>query len=155
MARDEIGFPIRFNEPVGPASTSGSVAPCASAGLSVLIADDDADSRAVYGQLFRHVGFEVLEASDARTALDLAHRLNPDVIVCELLGDADGQPTLLETLRTDPMMLGTPIIVVTSWLLPAGATREIAEGCSRLLTKPCTPTMLLRELCDVLSAHKR
>jgi CheY-like chemotaxis protein len=137
------------------ASVPRVVAPCAVTGaarpLSVLIADDDPDSRTVYGQLFRHVGFEVVEAADARTALDLVHRACPDAVVCELLSYNDDEPSFVDVLRAEPAMLNIPIIVVTSWLLPADEVRAVAAGCSRFLSKPCTPTMLLRELCAVLS----
>src|SRR5437867_11405624 len=52
---------------------------------SVLIIEDDADSRRAMAELFTREDWKVLEAGDGDAGVDLAVRHRPEVILCDLL----------------------------------------------------------------------
>lgn len=114
----------------------------------ILIADEDADSRLIFGQYLRHKGFDVLEAADAESALELARDRLPQAIICDLLPPTSEGVAFLEALRDDPSTQAIPIVLVTAWLLTPRWEGTIST--SRVLLKPCPPADLARELTDVL-----
>ena len=51
----------------------------------VLIIDDDADYRALMGEILSMEGWRVLEAADGEIGLEMVSKERPDVILCDLL----------------------------------------------------------------------
>ena len=52
---------------------------------TVLLIEDDAESRKRIARLFTRHGWEMIEAEDGAAGIDLALVRRPDVIVCDLL----------------------------------------------------------------------
>jgi two-component system, sensor histidine kinase and response regulator len=52
--------------------------------MMVLLADDDEDQLAIRGMLFRHSGFQTLEASDVSAALKLTEAQEPSCALIDL-----------------------------------------------------------------------
>jgi DNA-binding response OmpR family regulator len=52
---------------------------------TVLIIEDDADSRTTLAKLFATDGWKVLEANDGDAGLELAMHSRPELILCDLL----------------------------------------------------------------------
>ncbi|MEI6987444.1 MAG: response regulator, partial [Rhodospirillaceae bacterium] len=91
---------------------SGQVAP-----IRVLVVDDSGFMRlAIRKMVDRVEGIEVVgEARDGRSAIELARRLNPDVITMDLeMPKMDGLSAIREIMDACP----TPIIVVSSLSQP-------------------------------------
>ena len=104
--------------------------------LKVLIVEDDADSAELASRVLTARGFEVLLASDAETALQLAAGHSLDAVVMDLgLPDADGQ-TLVGWIRRMPALAHIPIIACTAW--PEETARRMVEvyGCDGYIPKP-------------------
>lgn len=112
---------------------------------TVLLADADADSRAMYALMLEHHGFRVLHTPDSGEALRLAGEQSPDLMVLDLfLPLVDGDP-LAAQIRRDPRTADLPVIALSA--LPAAvALLRGLQLCDRHLTKPCTPTRLLGEV---------
>jgi CheY-like chemotaxis protein len=117
------------------------------AGRRVLIVDDDRDTREMYGESLRAMGFDVMTAASAEEALRRAAQLAPAVLVTDLRlrGHMDGFE-LARRLREDARTRATRIIMLTGAAF--GAERELAEasGCDRFLLKPCLPDALAAEI---------
>jgi two-component system cell cycle response regulator DivK len=124
-----------------------------SAGRCVLIVDDDRDTREMYGESLRAMGFDVMTAPSAEEALRLAAQLAPAVLVTDLRlrGQMDGC-ALARRLREDARTRPIRIIMLTGAAF--GAERELAEasGCDRFLLKPCLPDALASEIRRLASA---
>ncbi len=102
----------------------------------VLVADDDADSRAIVRQYLEFQGREVLEAADGRACVIAAHMHRPDVIVLDLIMPAlDGWDTAA-ALRADAATRSIPILALTATSQPDDRDRALAVGCDRVLFKP-------------------
>ncbi len=113
---------------------------------TVLIADDDADSRAIVRALLEFQGRDVLEASDGAGCLGAARALCPDVIVLDLIMPGMDGWHAAAALRADPRTRAIPILALTAAALPDDRARALAAGCDRVLSKP----IALGELASVI-----
>lgn len=111
---------------------------------TVLLADADPDSLAIYSMMLEHHGFVVLRARDADEALRRGTEEGPGLIVADPFLFGRGRP-LAALLRQDPRTAGIPLIGLTA--LPASL--GVAPGqlaCDAFLLKPCVPSRLLQEV---------
>ena len=117
---------------------------------TILLVEDDCDSREVYSSVLRYAGFSVLEATHGREGIELARVRRPDVIVMDLaLPQVDGWQAT-ETLKSDPATAAIPVIAITVHAQDFYRGRAQAAGCDSFLAKPCSPTRLLGEITRVL-----
>lgn len=117
---------------------------------TVLLADADPDSRAVYAAILEHGGFRVLLAPDAASALHLARVERPAVIVAELfLPFVEGSP-LPALLKDDVRTAAIPLLGLTAVSDALGMVPGLS-ACDGRLLKPCAPSLLLREVRSVLA----
>ena len=111
---------------------------------TVLIADDDADSRLVYSGHFRTHGWLAFTAADGRIALDKIEELGPDAIVLDLeMPRVDGW-TVLRQLRESSWTAGLIVVVLTASI--DAREQAFEAGCDAFLLKPCPPETLLLQL---------
>ena len=109
--------------------------------ISVLIVDDDQDTREMYGASLRADGFHAREADSGEEALQLVAASSPAVIVTDLRlgGSLDGFE-LARRVRADARSGGKVRIIMLSGA-SLGDERQLAQeaGCDRFLVKPCLP----------------
>lgn len=116
----------------------------------VLLVDDYADAREMYGYYLARHGFRVEEAADGHEALDKALTLGPDIILMDLsLPGIDGWE-LARMLKKDPRTTAIPIVALTAHALNGEQERALGAGCDAFVTKPCLPQTLATELERVL-----
>jgi DNA-binding response OmpR family regulator len=80
---------------------------------TILVVEDDPDTRAMYRLGLESAGFEILEATSAAAALDLAHARVPQLVVADLLLSDSSGADLCRALRRDPLLRAVPIVVVS------------------------------------------
>lgn len=108
----------------------------------VLIADPDAETRALYREAFIRVGCDVVEATDGRDALAKALPRPPSLVITELTLPFVNGYALCDILRRDPLTAAVPILVVTS---AHPAERAAGVYVDALLAKPTAPDSLVQE----------
>ncbi len=127
--------------------------PCAILGPDmpkILVVEDDPDSAELEERVLTARGYDVLQASNAETGLQLAVDQLPDVIVVDLgLPDADGQ-TLVGWLRRVPALARTPIVACTAW--PEETARKMVEayGCDGYIRKPISVATFAEQIAAYL-----
>jgi two-component system cell cycle response regulator DivK len=110
----------------------------------VLVADDDADSRAVARDALVMAGYEVLEAVDGLDALSQADRARPDLVFLDLsMPRLDGWEAARK-LKAGACA-GTPVVAYTAHALAGDAEKALAAGCDDYLAKPCAPREVVRK----------
>ena len=118
-------------------STSRSVP---SADPIVLIVDDDADARGMYGAFFRSKGWGVYTAADGRIAIDKATEVKPDAIVLDIaMPRVDGW-TVLESLKQSSWT--SPIRIVVLSAIADVRDEAMRRGADGYVAKPCVPDVL-------------
>ena len=83
-------------------------------GRRVIVADDDPGVTWFISDLLRTSGCTVYEALDGTTALELAYKRSPDLIVSDILMPGLDGFALSRTLRRDVALRDTPVILL-SW----------------------------------------
>ena len=121
----------QFADPTGTAKLGGrrmSAAP-----LRVLVVDDEPPIRKLLRMGLTAQGYQILEAPNAKTALDLLKDA-PDLIILDLgLPDAHGLE-LLQTIRARNESV--PIVVLSSRSDEAGKVQALDLGADDYVTKP-------------------
>jgi two-component system KDP operon response regulator KdpE len=111
--------------------------------LKVLVVDDEQPMRKLLRMGLGTQGYEILEASDGKAALNLLAK-NPDLIILDLgLPDIDGLE-LLRLIRSRNE--GIPIIVVSSRDDELGKVQALDLGADDYLTKPFGMTELFARI---------
>ena len=120
--------------------------------LTILLADDNVDGAESLAALLRLGGHEVRLAHDGRSALDLAAKTKPDVVVLDLfLGTSSGLD-VARRLRIDPRHAGIAIIALSGHAAQEHRDAAAEAGCDAYLVKPCLTEQLVEAIERVLSA---
>jgi two-component system cell cycle response regulator DivK len=122
----------------------------------VLVVDDDADTREMVEMVLRQSGFRVSSAMTVTDALEQTRELKPDIITTDLGqrgGTLDGCE-LTTRLKASPDTQTIPVIAVTGWTRGFDRDRALMAGCDAVLSKPCSPDVLIAEICRLLNARK-
>jgi two-component system cell cycle response regulator DivK len=81
----------------------------------ILVVEDQEDDRQIIRDLLAGKDYEIIEAEDGEHALAAVAKERPDLILMEIqLPSMDGHETM-RRIRTDPALLSTPIIAVSSY----------------------------------------
>lgn len=123
-----------------------------SAGLdrTVLVIDGAPDSAWILRTLLARLVKHVHVASDARGGLDLARRLRPDLVVCEVdLRGASGFDVCGE-LRTDPQLAGVPFLFCSHRCTALDELAAVRLGARDFIRKPVLPAHLLARVESIL-----
>jgi two-component system nitrogen regulation response regulator NtrX len=104
---------------------------------SVLVVDDEPNIRRMLAALLTAEGYEVHEAADGQSALEVA-KSDPDVVLLDLMmpGSLDGMTTLQKLRERDPEL---PVIMMSGRAALSDAVRATRLGAFNFLEKPLTP----------------
>jgi CheY-like chemotaxis protein len=115
----------------------------------VLLIDDEPDLAEGLAEILRHDGHEVAVASDGPSALELARRFRPEVVVCDLsLPGMDGYEVATR-LRDAPETAACHLLALSGYGDQEVQRRAEEAGFDRHLTKPVGS----RELREVLATE--
>jgi CheY-like chemotaxis protein len=115
----------------------------------ILICDDEVAMRLLVRVVLDR-GYEFVEAPDGVSALELARRSKPDLVVLDvMLPGADGL-ALLEQLRGDPDLRETRVVVLTA--SPDVEEAALAAGADRFFMKPFEPDDLKAAVAELLGS---
>jgi CheY-like chemotaxis protein len=106
------------------------------ANLTVLVVEDDDDSRYLMRLELERLGYLVSEAENGVKAVEFALREYPDIILMDLtLPEMDGLEATAR-IRADPKMSEVPIIAVTAHQESDFRDEAKASGFNAYVTKP-------------------
>jgi CheY-like chemotaxis protein len=114
-----------------------------------MVVEDNPTTRKMLRVALAAEGYDVLEAPDGRTALDVMARTPPDLILQDLiLPDLDGFD-LVRRLRDLPGGAEVPIIALSGFPTKREEVRASAAGFTDLLMKPIAPSLLV----EIIRTH--
>ncbi len=114
-----------------------------------VVVDDEPQVRAIFAGILRKAGMQVFEADSGVAAIALARKARPDFVMTDLnMPGMDGLE-MCRRLRRDPALKDVVILVVS------GADQDqrdeaIVAGCDVVLSKPCSPALLLETIRQLL-----
>ncbi len=118
----------------------------------VMVVDDDDVLRVLMEGALRGSGYELVFATDGATALGLARRVHPDVILMDVhLPDGDGV-ALTQTLKSHTELAEVPILMLTGDARRETLEKSLSAGAVGFIVKPFTREALLSKLARFLEA---
>ena len=117
---------------------------------TVLLAEDHADTRMFYAELFRASSFEVIETGRGDHALELARSNMPALIVTDLSLPGITGLELAKALKGDEATRGIPILCLSGYSDVETSDAAAASGIDRFVTKPCLPDDLIAHALDLI-----
>jgi CheY-like chemotaxis protein len=114
---------------------------------TVLVVDDEPDLRLLTRLLLELDGYDVLEAVDGRSALEiLGGEHAVDTVLLDLWMPGLSGWDVLAALRDGGQLDRLRVVVFSAHLAPREYDRALAEGAAAYLTKPFTDEALVRAL---------
>ena len=112
--------------------------------MKILVVEDNEITRKMLRVTLQAESYDVLEAGDAASALELAPEVRPDLVLQDLrLPDMDGFD-LLARLRALPALADIPVIAVSGFVSRLEEARASSIGFTDFLVKPVQPSELIR-----------
>lgn len=145
-----VRLPLNTAEAEGPIGAKAETS--ASDALVVLVADDNVDNAEVSATLLHLWGHDVVVAHAGYSALELAERARPQVLLLDIgMPDLNGYD-VAAAVRAAPWGRDMTLVAVTGWGRDEDRRRALSAGFNHHLTKPVDPVKL-KSLLDGLTRH--
>lgn len=108
----------------------------------VLVADDDADIRALVAFRLERAGFRVVTASDGEQALELARTESPDLAVLDVMMPRLTGLEVTKRLRQQQETSRLPVILLTARVQESDVALGLEAGADDYIKKPFSPQEL-------------
>lgn len=115
---------------------------------TIMVVDDDEDTRFVMSELLRREGYVVIEAANAAEAEQQAVKQTPDLILMDLSMPGTDGLTAIWNLRKHKEIADVPIVIVSAHDAFDLRAEAAAAGCMGYLTKP----LAVEELKDLVES---
>jgi CheY-like chemotaxis protein len=116
--------------------------------LSVLIADQDEDTRIILRETLLREGMHIIEASTPDSAREVLGKEHVDLIIVNYPMVLSSGETLTHYLRRSAGLSDIPVLNVSSRVAPLILEKAVSDGVTRTLVKPANIT----EVVDVVRA---
>lgn len=112
----------------------------------ILIVDDHPEIRRLLS-ITLGKGFELLEADDGLTAIDLAQSHQPDIVILDIMmpGDLNGLQ-VLNMIKADSNLTQTRVIMVTARGQVSDYEEGMRSGADDYFIKPFSPLKLVNRI---------
>ena len=116
----------------------------------VLVIEDNPLNMKLMKSLLKLGDFEILEAADAESGIELAKKIKPDLILMDIqLPGMDGL-SATRIIRDDPSLKEVPIVAVTSYAMHGDEQKAKSAGCSGYIAKPINTRSFLDTINDYM-----
>jgi CheY-like chemotaxis protein len=117
----------------------------------VLLAEDNDDTRRVYGLILRHFGYRVAEATSGLEAVALTRSLHPALVLMDIgLPELDGfQASRL--LKSDPDTRDVPVVAFSARIDSTADLVSSAPTFDGFILKPVSPRELVQRVAAYLA----
>jgi CheY-like chemotaxis protein len=118
----------------------------------ILIVDDDAFIRRPLELILRAEGFEPHTAVDGDDCLRRLETLRPDLIILDIMMPGRDGFEVCRRVKEDPRLREIPVVLLSARGRPVDLDKGIALGAAGYVTKPYSPTDLLRKVRGLLES---
>jgi two-component system CheB/CheR fusion protein len=131
-----VRLPLAAASRPAPAAKAVEAPAAMATSRRILVVDDNRDAAESLALLLEMQGYEVRCALDGRSALEIAARFAPAVVVLDIgLPDLDGY-ALAQALREQAATASARLIALTGYAPEVDRTRSAAAGIDQRLAKP-------------------
>lgn len=116
---------------------------------SILLVDDEPQTRDLLRLMLKRDGYEVFEAEDGYEALDKVKAIVPDMVLLDvMMPNIDGL-TVCRHIRKDESLAELPVVMLSARTHLEAVEKGIMAGATRYLTKPIGRKELLQHIREV------
>jgi len=124
-------------------------------GTKILYIEDNFANRMLVSRILKVEDYEVLEAEDGPTGIELAMKERPDLILMDVnLPDIDGYE-LTTKMREIPELADTPIIAMTANVMQGDREKSLNAGCDGYIPKPIDVDVLPDQIANFLEKQAK
>ncbi|MFC1926677.1 PAS domain S-box protein [Chloroflexota bacterium] len=135
-----------------PALKEERVATDLIAGKTVLVVDDEAHVRRFVRHELTSRGYNVIEASGGKEAIDLARKHHPDLITLDIImPDIDGLD-VTAVLKSDPAVADIPVLIFS---VVEEREKGFQLGANDYVTKPVNSDLLMSKIAQLISGGRK
>jgi len=119
----------------------------------ILIVDDHADIRRLIRLTLEFERYDIVEAADGPSALELAASTRPDVVLLDVMmpGDVDGLE-VCRRIKADVALGGAKVIMLSARGQARDREAGLQAGADAYLVKPFSPLQLIDHLAAMTQA---
>ena len=121
----------------------------------VLLVDDEPGIRTAVQAYLKDEGFDVTTAIDGEDGLQKATQMMPDVVITDVMMPRCDGYELLQKLRSDERLGGTPVIFLTAKGMTLDRTQGYEAGVDDYISKPFNPDELVARVKNVVRRQER
>lgn len=120
----------------------------------ILLVDDEADNRRVFGDVLTAEGYAVKRASSARAAFESAVSWVPDLVLSDIAMPGGDGLSLLANLRADKRTARVPVVLMSGIFKEADdLVAGLDSGADDYLAKPFSPVLMRAKIAAVLRRY--
>lgn len=113
----------------------------------ILVVDDERDIREIIRISLEDDGYQVLEAADGKTAIELAKREKPDLITLDIIMPNMDGFQVAKIIKEDPATADIPIIILSV----LGEDKDkLTQGIADYISKPFKPNELVEKIKEAI-----
>ena len=117
---------------------------------TILVIEDNDRNRRLMRILLKAKGYEVMEATTGKAAMDYLSTQTPDLILMDIqLPQTDGL-TLTKEIKSNAQTKDIPIIAVTAYAMKGDRERMLEAGCDEYISKPIDTQKLPLIIAEIL-----
>ena len=120
----------------------------------ILIIDDNSDIR-TYLRSVLSQKYNVSEASDGKSGLELARRTVPDIVLSDIMMPVMDGLEFCEQLKTDKAICHIPVILLTARNLDEQRAEGYEHGADAYIAKPFSLRLLLSRIENLIESRKK
>ena len=116
----------------------------------ILIAEDERDIRDLVAFTLRFAGHEVFAAANGEEAVELAPKVNPDLVLMDVRMPRMTGYEACRVLKADPVLRHIPVIFLSAKGQESEIQQGLDAGAEEYLLKPFAPDQLTDRVKDIL-----
>lgn len=120
----------------------------------ILYIEDNRDNRILVRRILHSAGYLLIEAENARQAIDCLYQHKPDLILMDIqLPGVDGY-TLTTKFKSLPGLQNVSIVALTSFGMPGDYEKSLLAGCDGHIDKPIDLDDFLEQISYFLNVKR-
>lgn len=113
----------------------------------ILVVDDEQDIREIIKIALAQDGFQVLEADNGKTAIELAKKEKPDLITLDIMMPNIDGFQVAKIIKEDPTTVDIPIIILS---VLSQDKNKFMQGIADYISKPFKPDELVTKIKEAI-----
>ncbi len=121
----------------------------------VLLVEDNPPNLELMVYLLKAFGYETRTATDGDQGMAAVRAERPDLMLCDIQMPGRDGFSVIQEMKTDPVLAQIPVIAVTAFAMVGDQDRILAAGFDGCLVKPIDPERFVEQVEAFLSGERR